>query len=86
VLHLDLNDRSLLTFGLEGSLDQLADDHDALSFLQALRCVLGDSSPCRAAEEPVVDVLPLAVVLATVVDRDGQNFPLMCFFRSALLR
>ena len=49
VLDLDLHDRSLVAFDLEGSLDQLADDHDTLAFLQALRCVLGDRSPGRAA-------------------------------------
>ena len=34
ILDLDLNDRALLTFGLEGSLHQLADDHDTLAFLK----------------------------------------------------
>jgi hypothetical protein len=42
VLDLDLHRRTLLAFGLEGSLDQFADDHDTLTLLQALRCVLGD--------------------------------------------
>jgi hypothetical protein len=37
-----------------------------------VRCVLGDRSPCRAAEEPVVDVLPLAVGLAAVTGRNGE--------------
>jgi hypothetical protein len=34
--------------------------------------VLGCRAQCRAAEEPVVDVLPLAVVLGAVADRDGE--------------
>ncbi len=38
-----------------------------------VRYVLGDRSPCRAAEEPVGDVLPLAVGLAPVTDRDGET-------------
>ena len=48
--------------------------------------VLCDAAPGRAAEEPVIDVLPFAVVLRAVADRNGENFPLMCFFRSAPLR
>ena len=54
------------------ALDELAGNEDPHPLLEGLRCVLGDRVPCRAAEEPVVDVLPLAVVLAAVADRDGE--------------
>lgn len=57
---------------LPAALDELAGHEDPHALLQRVRCVLGDRSPCPAAEEPVVDVLPLAVVLAAVTDRDGE--------------
>jgi hypothetical protein len=72
---LDLHDRALLAFDLEGSLDELAGHEDPHPLLEGVRCVLGDRSPCRAAEEPVVDVLPLAVGLAAVADRDATSNP-----------
>jgi hypothetical protein len=52
VLDLDLNDRTLLTFGLEGSLDQLAGYEDPHALLEAAARVLGAAPSCRAAEEP----------------------------------
>lgn len=58
--------------GLEGPLDQLACDQYTITFVKAVGRVLGDRSPCRAAEEPVVDVLPLPVVVAAVADRKGE--------------
>ncbi len=72
MLDLDLHDGALLTVGLEGPLGELPDHHHAVTLVKGDRCVLGDRSPCPAAEEPVVDVLPLAVVLAAVTDRDGE--------------
>ena len=72
MLDLDLDSGPLLSLDLEGPLDQLAHNHHAVAPVERLRCVLGDRSPCRVAEEPVVDVLPLAVELAAVADRDGE--------------
>ena len=61
---LDLDDRALVArVVLPGALDELAGHEDPHPLLQGVRCVLGDRSPCGAAEEPVVDILPLAVVL-----------------------
>jgi hypothetical protein len=57
---------------LPTALDELAGHEDPHAFLKRPARVLGDRSPCRAAEEPVVDVLPLPVVLAAVADRDGE--------------
>ena len=57
---------------LPRALDELSGSDDPRPLLQGVRCVLGDRAPCRAAEEPVVDVLPLPVVLGAVADRDGE--------------
>ena len=53
---------------------------DLHALLERAARVLGDRSPRRAAEEPVVDVLPLAVVLRAVADRDREA----CEGRAAL--
>jgi hypothetical protein len=72
MLHLHLNGRSLLVLDLEGPLSQLPEDNHTVTFVKRVRGVLGDRSPCRAAEETVGDVLPLAAVLAAVTDRNGE--------------
>jgi len=70
---LDLDALTLVTVVvLPAPLHELAGDEHPHPLLEGVRCVLGDRSPCRAAEEPVVDVLPLPVVLAAVTDRDGE--------------
>ncbi len=61
-------------------LDELAGDEDPHALLEGAARVLGDAAPCRAAEEAVGDVLPLAVVLGAVADRDGEA----CEGRAAL--
>jgi hypothetical protein len=43
-----------------------------MPLLERAARVLCNAAPCRAAEEPVVDILPLAVVLGAVADRDGE--------------
>jgi hypothetical protein len=73
VTDLDLDGLTLVTVVvLPASLDELAGHKDPHALLESLRCVLGDRAPRRAAEETVVDVLPLAVVLGAVADRDGE--------------
>ena len=52
--------RLLPTLSCQLRWTSLPGDEDSHAFLQTLRCVLGDRSPCRAAKEPVVDV-PLTV-------------------------
>jgi hypothetical protein len=54
------------------ALDELAGDEVPHALLEALHRVLGDRTPCGAAEEPVVGVLPLAVVPAAVADRHRE--------------
>lgn len=49
MLHLDLHGAPPLTLDFESPLDQLADDHHAITFVKGLRHVLGDRAPCRAA-------------------------------------
>jgi hypothetical protein len=58
---------------LPRALDELAGDEHPHALFQRAARVLGDRAPRRAAEEPVVDVLPLAVVLAAVADRDRES-------------
>ena len=54
------------------ALVELAGNEDPHALFERVAQVLGDRSPCRAAEEPVVDVLPLAVGLAAVTGRNGE--------------
>ena len=56
----------------KAALDELAGHEDPRALLQGLRRVPGNRAPCRRAKEPVVDVPPLAVVLAAVADRNGE--------------
>ncbi len=70
---LDLDDLTLVAVVvLPAALDELAGHEDPHPLRERAARVLGDRAPCRAAEEPVVDVLPLAVVLGAVADRDGE--------------
>ena len=57
---------------LPRALDELAGDEDPHALAERSARVLGDRAPCRAAEEPVRDVLPLPVVLGAVAARDGE--------------
>ena len=70
---LDLDGLALVAgLVLPAALDELAGDEDPHPLLEGVRCVLGDRSPCRAAEETVGDVLPLPVVLGAMADRDRE--------------
>jgi hypothetical protein len=57
---------------LPAALDELAGHQRPHPLLEGAACVFGIAAPCRAVEEPIVDVLPLAVVLGAVADRDGE--------------
>jgi hypothetical protein len=68
---LDLDGLALVAdFVLPRALDELASDEDPHALARRAARVLGDRAPCRAAEEAVVDVLPLPVVLGAVADRE----------------
>ena len=81
VSDLDL-DRLALVAGLvfPTALDELAGNEVPHALLERAASVLGDRAPCCAAEEPVVDVMPLAIVLGAVAHRDGEA----CEGRAAL--
>jgi hypothetical protein len=71
--HLDLHAVTLrAVLFLPAALDELAGDEHSRALLKRAGGVLRDAAPGCAAEEPVVNVLPLAVVLAAVADRDGE--------------
>jgi hypothetical protein len=57
---------------LPAALDELAGHEDPHALAKRAARVLGDRAPCPAAEEPIVYVLPLAVVLGAVAYRDGE--------------
>ena len=70
---LDLDGVTLVTgVVLPRALDELAGDEDPHPLLEGAARVLRYRARCRAAEEPVGDVLPLGVVLGAVADRDGE--------------
>lgn len=59
---------------LPAALDELAGHEHPHARREAAARVLGHRWPCRAAEESVVDDLPLAVGLAAVADRNGEAY------------
>jgi hypothetical protein len=60
------------SFVLPRALDELAGDEDPHALLQRMARVLGNRAPRGAAEETIGDVLPLAVVLRALADRDSE--------------
>jgi hypothetical protein len=79
--HLDLDGLTLVAIVvLPAALDQLAGHEDPRPLLERAARVLGDATPRRAAEEPVGNVLPLAVVLGPMADRHREA----CEGRAAL--